>query len=76
MASQRDIVGVPIRRADAVEKVTGKAQFGTDLRVPGMVYAKLLRSPLAHARIRSIDVSAALGLPGVLQVAVGRNVAG
>ena len=76
MASKRDIVGVPIRRADAVEKVTGRAQFGTDLRVPGMVYAKLLRSPLAHARINSIDTSAAASLPGVLRVAVGRDVTG
>src|SRR5262249_45079075 len=43
----------------------GRAQFGADFSLPGMLWGKVLRSPHAHARIRSIDASAALALPGV-----------
>jgi CO/xanthine dehydrogenase Mo-binding subunit len=51
-----------------VAKVTGAARFTHDLSVPGMATARVLRSPYAHARIRSIDASAALALPGVVAV--------
>lgn len=50
---------------EAVVKVTGRAVYGTDLKVPGMLYAKILRSPHAHARIAGIDLSAARSMPGV-----------
>ena len=60
-------------RADYAEKLTGQAKFVTDLVVPGMAYAKVLRSPHPHARILRIDVAQALALPGVLGVLTGQD---
>ncbi|MBI4218646.1 MAG: xanthine dehydrogenase family protein molybdopterin-binding subunit, partial [Chloroflexi bacterium] len=60
------VIGTRPIRPDGYEKVTGKAIYGGDVRVPGMVWGEVLRSPYAHARIRSIDTSAALKMPGVL----------
>jgi xanthine dehydrogenase molybdenum-binding subunit len=62
------VVGKGVRVKDAVEKVTGTLQYGVDFAVPGMLHGKILRSPHAHARIRSIDVARALALPGVIDV--------
>ena len=59
-----------LRREDAV-LLTGEARFVDDLHVLGALHAKLVRSPFAHARIRSIDTSAALALPGVVAVLTG-----
>jgi CO/xanthine dehydrogenase Mo-binding subunit len=70
------IVGTPARRVDAVEKVTGRAQYITDLRLPGMAYAKLWRSPLPHARIGRITKDAALACPGVLAVVTAADLTG
>jgi CO/xanthine dehydrogenase Mo-binding subunit len=61
-------VGRNVPRVDGVEKVTGKAKFLGDLVVPGMLHGKILRSPLPHARIASIDASKAEALPGVAAV--------
>ena len=58
-------VGTRAPRPDGVDKVTGRAKFGADTYLPNMLYGKVLRSPHAHARIRSIDMSRALALPGV-----------
>lgn len=55
-------------RPDGTDKVTGRARYGADLNVQGMIYGALVRSPHAHARIKSIDFSAAEKLPGVLAV--------
>jgi CO/xanthine dehydrogenase Mo-binding subunit len=55
-------------RPDGVEKVTGRAKFGADLFLPGMLVGKMLRSPHPHARIKSIDTSKAEALPGVKAV--------
>ena len=66
-------VGTRPIRHDGLDKVTGRAQFGADYSLPGMLWGKVLRSPHAHARIRSIDVSAALALPGVHAVITGRD---
>jgi CO/xanthine dehydrogenase Mo-binding subunit len=55
-------------RPDGVDKVTGRAKFGADLILPGMLVGKVLRSPVPHARIKSIDVSKAAALPGVKAV--------
>ena len=52
-------------RPDGVDKVTGRARFGADLVLPNMIYGKVLRSPHAHARIKSVDVSGALAMDGV-----------
>ena len=58
-------VGRSIRRAEGVEKVTGKARFTADLDFPGLLEGRVLRSPFPHALIESIDVCAAEALPGV-----------
>ncbi len=62
-----------MRRIDGVEKVTGKALYAGDLRLPSIAYAKVLRSPLPHARIRRIDADKARTLPGVLAVLTREN---
>lgn len=61
---------------DAKEKVTGKAQYIDDLYFPGMLYAKILRSPHPHARIISIDTAAAEALPGVCVVITAQDCPG
>ncbi|MBV8133828.1 MAG: molybdopterin-dependent oxidoreductase, partial [Alphaproteobacteria bacterium] len=61
-------VGTRPIRPDGVPKVTGRAQYGADMAMPGMLWGKVIRSPHAHARIRSIDASRALALPGVKAV--------
>ena len=61
-------VGTRPIRPDGVEKVTGRANFGADRAMPGMVYGKVVRSPHAHARIRAIDTAAAEAMPGVVAV--------
>jgi len=58
-------VGTRPIRHDGADKVTGRASFGADFSLPGMLWGRVLRSPHAHARIRKIDLSAALAVPGV-----------
>jgi CO/xanthine dehydrogenase Mo-binding subunit len=60
-------------RLDAAEKLRGRAQFAGDLLVPRMLHGRVLRSPVAHARIVSIDVSAAEAMPEVVCVLTGRD---
>ena len=60
------VVGKPIPRIDAYERVTGQAQYTGDIQLPGMLYARVLRSQHPHAKIVSIDTSKAEKLPGVL----------
>ncbi|HSD99518.1 MAG TPA: molybdopterin cofactor-binding domain-containing protein [Burkholderiales bacterium] len=69
------VVGKDVPRTDAVPKVTGAAQYVADLHFPGMLHAAVLRSPHPHARIVSIDTSAAAALPGVKAVATGADTA-
>ena len=59
------VVGQDISRADAVPKATGAATYTVDVTFPGMLHAKVLRSPHAHARLVAIDASKALAMPGV-----------
>ena len=61
-------VGVSLPRRDLPEKLTGEAKYTADIRLPGMLYGKILRSPHAHARILAVDASAAAKLPGVYAV--------
>ncbi|WP_428101112.1 xanthine dehydrogenase family protein molybdopterin-binding subunit [Candidatus Rariloculus sp.] len=61
-------VGHDVPRVDAYERVTGKATYTRDIKLPGMLYARVLRSTVPHARIRSIDISKAEALPGVRAV--------
>jgi len=62
------VIGTRPIRHDGVEKVTGRAVYGGDTRLSGMLYGQVLRSPHAHARIKSIDTSKAEALPGVKAV--------
>src|SRR5260221_1370777 len=59
------VVGTRPVRPDGIDKVTGRAKFGADANAPGMLVGKILRSPYAHAKIRSIDTTKAAKLPGV-----------
>ena len=68
-----DTVGHNVPRIDAYERVTGRATYTRDVRLPGMLYARVLPSPHPHARIRGIDVSKAEALPGVRAVATHEN---
>src|SRR5687767_1687785 len=65
------VVGHNVQRADAIEKVTGVAQYIADVRLPHTLEARVLRSPHPHARILNVDTSAAKRLPGVLAVVTG-----
>ena len=63
-----DAVGKSPIRHDGADKVTGRAKYGADTNMPGMLYGKILRSPHAHAAIKSVDTGAAEALPGVYSV--------
>jgi 4-hydroxybenzoyl-CoA reductase alpha subunit len=67
------VIGKPLRKVDGLAKATGAAVYADDIQWPGMLHAKTLRSPHAHARIRKIDASRALALPGVHAVITGRD---
>ncbi|MGI8926826.1 MAG: xanthine dehydrogenase family protein molybdopterin-binding subunit [Tepidiformaceae bacterium] len=67
------VIGTRPIRPDGVEKVTGKAQYGADIRLPGMIHGAILRSPHAHARILTIDTSGAESYPGVLAVLTAKD---
>ena len=66
-------VGTRAPRVDSVEKVTGGAIYGVDVAIAGMLHGAVLRSPYPHARIVSIDTSAAIAAPGVEAVVTGRD---
>ena len=70
------VVNHSVPREDGVAKVTGRAVFTSDIRLEGMAHAKLLRSPVAHARILSIDSAEALRQPGVIAVLTGNDLNG
>jgi len=62
------VIGRPVTRQDARAKVTGAVRFTVDVTLPGLLHARILRSPLPHARVQAIDVAAAAHLPGVRAV--------
>src|SRR4051812_36802420 len=70
---KRRVIGRALRKVDATAKVTGATKFADDLAFPRMLYCKLLRSTQPHARIVSIDPSAARAFPGVQAVLTGRD---
>src|SRR5438445_5046515 len=72
-APARRYVGQPLPRREDDRLTTGAGHFVDDVGLPGMLHAAFLRSPYAHARIRSIDVSAATALPGVHAVITGED---
>ncbi len=67
------VVGTRPIRHDGADKVTGRAKYGADTRLSAMLYGYILRSPHAHARIKSIDTSAAESYPGVHAVITGQD---
>ncbi|MCK4257996.1 MAG: xanthine dehydrogenase family protein molybdopterin-binding subunit [Halanaerobiales bacterium] len=67
------VVGKRVKRVDGVRKATGSAKYVDDMKFAGMLYAKIVRSPHAHARILSIDTSKAEALPGVKAVITGKE---
>ena len=70
---QYDVVGTRPIRHDGLDKVIGSAKFGADTQLSGMLHGKVLRSPHAHARIKSIDTSKAEALPGVTAVVTSKD---
>lgn len=67
------VVGKPARKVDGLAKATGEAVYTDDIVLPGMLHAKTLRSPHPHARIKGIDASRALAIPGVHAVITGTD---
>jgi len=67
------VIGKRIPRRDAADKVSGRALFTDDIRLPGMLYGMILRSPFPHARILNIDTSRATKLQGVKAIIAGEN---
>ena len=74
MGENFKLVGTSPIRPDGIEKVTGRAKFGADLNLPGMLHGKVVRSPHAHARIKSIDTSKAEALAGVKSVMTSADI--
>jgi 4-hydroxybenzoyl-CoA reductase alpha subunit len=73
MSAAEPVVGAGVARVDGLDKVLGRAVYGVDVDLPGMLVGKILRSPLPHARLRAIDVERARALPGVRAVITGRD---
>ncbi len=68
-----NVVGTRPIRHDGADKVTGRAQYGADVNLPGLIYGAVLRSPHPHARVNSIDATPALAIPGVRAVATAQD---
>jgi CO/xanthine dehydrogenase Mo-binding subunit len=73
MAQGFKVIGTRPIRHDGVDKVTGRALYGADFQIAGLLHGRVLRSPYAHANIKKIDASAALKVPGVEAVATGAD---
>ena len=69
-------IGQPLRRREDLKFLVGKGRYVDDVRLPGMLYLAVLRSPHAHAKIRNVDLSAAKVAPGVRLVLSGKALAG
>ncbi|MEK6320555.1 MAG: xanthine dehydrogenase family protein molybdopterin-binding subunit [Acidobacteriota bacterium] len=67
-ADKRTFIGKRISRIDGAQKVSGRAKYSMDINRPGMLFGKIVRSPHAHAKVKSIDTSAAEQMPGVKAV--------
>ena len=69
-----DVLGASIKRVEDPRFITGKGRYLDDIKLAGMTYMSILRSPYAHANIRSIDTTAAKAMPGVVLVLVGADI--
>jgi len=67
------VVGKSVPKIDAIEKVTGRAVYFTDFKLPGMLYGKILRSPIPHGKVLNIDVSSAKTIPGVKAIVTAED---
>lgn len=75
-SATRKVIGTPVQRLEGPEKVSGRAIYATDVRLPGMLWCRVLRSPIACGRIKRFDASRALRLAGVHAVATGADAHG
>ena len=69
-----EVLGKGVKKVDVLDKVLGQARYGDDIEYTGMLYAKILRSPLPHAKILSIDIDKAQRLPGVVGIVTSKDV--
>jgi CO/xanthine dehydrogenase Mo-binding subunit len=76
MASSKQVIGNPTPRVEGELKVSGQAKYAMDVTLPGMLWGKILRSPIASGKIKSIDVSKAAALAGVRAVVTGEDCTG
>lgn len=74
--AERHKVGVPTPRIDGEYKVSGKAKYAVDVTFPDMLWGKILRSPISYGRIKNIDTSKAMKVPGVVGIITGEDVTG
>ncbi|MSQ15061.1 MAG: xanthine dehydrogenase family protein molybdopterin-binding subunit [Dehalococcoidia bacterium] len=74
MATTYAVVGKRVPRVDAVDKATGRSIYGSDIYLPGMLHCKILSSTQAHAKIKKIDFSKALAVPGVKSIITAADV--
>src|SRR2546421_12165802 len=70
------LVGQNYATPDLLAKVTGQAKYAEDYRAEGMLFAKLLLSPMPHARVKRLDLSAALAMPGVKAILTAEELPG
>jgi xanthine dehydrogenase YagR molybdenum-binding subunit len=68
-----EVVGRPLTRIDAYERVSGSATYTADVILPGMLYGAILRCPHAHARVKRLDVARASGMPGVAAIVTDKT---
>ncbi|MBI4649682.1 MAG: molybdopterin-dependent oxidoreductase [Bacteroidia bacterium] len=71
-----NVINTPVHNIDGIAKITGRAEYTFDVKLPGMLYGKILRSPHAHAKILNIDTSRAEALTGVKKVVTGKDTLG
>src|SRR5437588_187263 len=74
-ANSYKVIGTRPIRHDGVEKVTGRAIYGADVQMAGLLHGRILRSPIPHGVIRSLDAGAALALPGVEAIVTSADLA-
>jgi 4-hydroxybenzoyl-CoA reductase subunit alpha len=70
------VINTHVRNIDGIAKVTGRATYTFDIKLPGMLYGKIMRSPHPHAKILKIDYSRAMEIPGVYGVVTGKDTLG
>src|SRR6266540_4296285 len=73
MANYR-VIGKPVERVDGPEMLTGQAVYGPDVKLPGMLWGKILRSPIPHGKVLSVDLEKAKKHPGVKSVIAAKDV--